>query len=170
MVTPAVANLIREGKTYQLPGVIQTGKKFGMVTLDDSIMDLLRKRWISPIEATTRPWTSRNSCRSCPSRRRSWGSPERRPEKNAMQRHALDRILACMLQAPHGGIGPDFTVGHPTGGGRRPVNPRDNGSDVPAAHPVSDRTIRPALVGADGASRGLGPHGLLRPSPIRWEP
>ena len=51
MVTPAVANLIREGKTYQLPGVIQTGKKFGMVTLDDSIMDLLRKRWISPIEA-----------------------------------------------------------------------------------------------------------------------
>jgi twitching motility protein PilT len=51
MVTPAVANLIREGKTYQLPGVIQTGKKYGMMTLDDSIMDLLRKRWISPIEA-----------------------------------------------------------------------------------------------------------------------
>jgi len=31
--------------------VIQTGKKYGMITLDDSIMDLLRKRWISPVEA-----------------------------------------------------------------------------------------------------------------------
>ena len=50
MVTPAVANLIREGKTYQLPGVIQTGKKFGMITLDDSIMDLLGSAG-SPAEA-----------------------------------------------------------------------------------------------------------------------
>ena len=51
IVTPAVSNLIREGKTFQLPGVIQTGKKYGMITLEDSIMDLLKKRWISPEEA-----------------------------------------------------------------------------------------------------------------------
>jgi twitching motility protein PilT len=51
IVTPAVSNLIREGKTFQLPGVIQTGKKYGMITLEDSIMDLLKKRWISPDEA-----------------------------------------------------------------------------------------------------------------------
>ncbi len=51
IVTPAVSNLIREGKTYQIPGVIQTGKKFGMVTLEDSIMELLKKRWIAPEEA-----------------------------------------------------------------------------------------------------------------------
>ena len=51
IVTPAVSNLIREGKTFQLPGVIQTGKKFGMITLEDSILDLLKKRWISPEEA-----------------------------------------------------------------------------------------------------------------------
>ena len=51
IVTPAVSNLIREGKTFQLPGVIQTGKKYGMFTLEDSIMDLLKKRWISPDEA-----------------------------------------------------------------------------------------------------------------------
>jgi twitching motility protein PilT len=51
IVTPAVSNLIREGKTYQIPGVIQTGKKFGMVTLEDSIMELLKKRWIGPEEA-----------------------------------------------------------------------------------------------------------------------
>jgi twitching motility protein PilT len=51
IVTPAVSNLIREGKTFQLPGVIQTGKKYGMTTLEDSIMELLKKRWISPEEA-----------------------------------------------------------------------------------------------------------------------
>ncbi len=54
IVTPAVSNLIREGKTFQLPGVIQTGKKYGMVTLEDSIMDLLKKKWISPEEAYDR--------------------------------------------------------------------------------------------------------------------
>ncbi len=51
IVTPAVSNLIREGKTFQLPGVIQTGKKYGMITLEDSILEFLKKRWISPEEA-----------------------------------------------------------------------------------------------------------------------
>jgi twitching motility protein PilT len=51
IVTPAVSNLIRESKTFQLPSVIQIGKKHGMVTLEDSIMAYLQKRWISPEEA-----------------------------------------------------------------------------------------------------------------------
>ncbi len=51
VVTSATANLIRESKTFQLPSVIQTGKKFGMQSLDDAILDLLNKRWISPEEA-----------------------------------------------------------------------------------------------------------------------
>ena len=45
--TPAVRNLIREGKTYQIPSAMQTGKKYGMQTLDDAIMELLNKGWIS---------------------------------------------------------------------------------------------------------------------------
>jgi twitching motility protein PilT len=48
---PAVFNLIREGKTFQLPGVIQTGKTHGMITLEESLMDLVKKRWIAPEEA-----------------------------------------------------------------------------------------------------------------------
>jgi twitching motility protein PilT len=36
--TPAVSNLIREGKTYQIPSIIQTGKKDGMVQMDQSIL------------------------------------------------------------------------------------------------------------------------------------
>ena len=51
VATPAVRNLIREGKTYQLPSMIQTGKQYGMQLLDDAIMQLYEKRWISPDEA-----------------------------------------------------------------------------------------------------------------------
>lgn len=51
IATPAVRNLIREGKTFQIPSMIQTGKKYGMQTLDDAIMDLLNKKIISPEEA-----------------------------------------------------------------------------------------------------------------------
>ncbi len=49
--TAAVRNLIREAKTHQLPSMIQTGKKFGMVLLDDSIMDLLNEGMISADDA-----------------------------------------------------------------------------------------------------------------------
>lgn len=51
IATPAVRNLIREGKTYQIPSSMQTGKKYGMQTLDDAIMDLLEKGRIDPDEA-----------------------------------------------------------------------------------------------------------------------
>ena len=54
VVTPAIANLIREAKTYQIPGMLQVGKKYGMQTLDDAIMDLLNKAMISPEEAYSR--------------------------------------------------------------------------------------------------------------------
>jgi twitching motility protein PilT len=49
--TAAVGNLIREGKTVQIPSAIQTGKQYGMQTLDDAIMAVLQKGWISPDEA-----------------------------------------------------------------------------------------------------------------------
>ncbi|MDY6856820.1 MAG: type IV pilus twitching motility protein PilT [Thermodesulfobacteriota bacterium] len=48
---PAARNLIREGKTFQIPTIIQTGKKFGMQTLDDALMVFLEKRWIDADEA-----------------------------------------------------------------------------------------------------------------------
>ena len=49
--TAAVRNLIREAKTHQLPSMIQTGKKYGMMLLDDAIMDLLNKGMISADDA-----------------------------------------------------------------------------------------------------------------------
>ncbi len=51
IATPAARNLIRESKTFQLPSTIQTGKKYGMQLLDDAIMELLNKGWISSIDA-----------------------------------------------------------------------------------------------------------------------
>ena len=40
VVTPAIANLIREGKTFRINSSIQTGRKFGMILLDDSLFNL----------------------------------------------------------------------------------------------------------------------------------
>lgn len=40
VVTPAIANLIRENKSYRIPSSIQTGKKYGMQLLDDALFNL----------------------------------------------------------------------------------------------------------------------------------
>src|SRR5216117_1862333 len=49
--TPAIANLIREGKTFQIPSIMQTSKQIGMVTLNDALLELVEKKEISPDEA-----------------------------------------------------------------------------------------------------------------------
>ncbi len=51
VVDMAIANLVREGKTHQIPGMIQVGKKKGNQPLDDAIMEHLRQTRISPEEA-----------------------------------------------------------------------------------------------------------------------
>jgi twitching motility protein PilT len=51
IATPAVRNLIREGKSHQIPSAIQTGKKYGMQLLDDAIMDLFNKGRITAEDA-----------------------------------------------------------------------------------------------------------------------
>lgn len=50
---PAVANLIREGKAYQIPSVMQTGRSQGMLTFDTSINDLVRAGVVTANEAQT---------------------------------------------------------------------------------------------------------------------
>ena len=49
--TPAVRNLIREGKTYQLPSMIQLGSKDGMQTLHQALADLVKRHLVTPEEA-----------------------------------------------------------------------------------------------------------------------
>jgi twitching motility protein PilT len=54
VVNQAVGNLIREGKTYQIPSIIQTGKKDGMQLMDQALLDLMKSKRITPEEAYTR--------------------------------------------------------------------------------------------------------------------
>lgn len=51
LATPAVRNLIRENKTFQIPSVIQTGKKYGMQSLDDAILEHLLAGRVDPDDA-----------------------------------------------------------------------------------------------------------------------
>ena len=58
VVTPAIANLIREGKTAQIYGAIQTGAKLGMQTLEMALSNLYKESIISFDQAmakTSRP-------------------------------------------------------------------------------------------------------------------
>ena len=51
LTIPAVSNLIREGKTFQIPSVMQTNRKAGMVTLNDALMELVDAKQVEPKEA-----------------------------------------------------------------------------------------------------------------------
>ena len=51
LTIPSIANLIREGKTFQIASVIQTSKRLGMVTLNDALIDLVDAGQVEPKEA-----------------------------------------------------------------------------------------------------------------------
>ncbi len=49
--TPAVSNLIREGKTFQIASAMQTGRRQGMRLLNESLIDLVKRELVDPLEA-----------------------------------------------------------------------------------------------------------------------
>lgn len=49
--TDAIKNLIREGKTEQIPTYMQTGTKYGMQTMDQALQDLIKSRLVSSEDA-----------------------------------------------------------------------------------------------------------------------
>jgi twitching motility protein PilT len=51
IVTPAISNLIREGKTFQIPSAMQTGKQHGMVLLNDALLNLVQKGLVEAKDA-----------------------------------------------------------------------------------------------------------------------
>jgi len=51
IATQPVTNLIREGKTFQIPSIMQVGRAAGMVSLNDSLMELVSKKLVAPEEA-----------------------------------------------------------------------------------------------------------------------
>ncbi len=51
IATPAISNLIREGKTFQIPSIMQVNRAAGMVGLNDALLDLVRGKLVAPDEA-----------------------------------------------------------------------------------------------------------------------
>jgi twitching motility protein PilT len=51
LCTNSVANLIREGKTFQIPSIMQTSRGIGMQTLNDALLDLVKKKLCEPNDA-----------------------------------------------------------------------------------------------------------------------
>jgi twitching motility protein PilT len=51
LCSSGVSNLIREGKTFQIPSVMQTGRGQGMSTLSDALLDLVKRKVVEPREA-----------------------------------------------------------------------------------------------------------------------
>jgi twitching motility protein PilT len=54
VVTSAIANLIREGKTFQIPSMMQTGRGLGMQTISDAMIELVKNGTVEPQEAYDR--------------------------------------------------------------------------------------------------------------------
>jgi twitching motility protein PilT len=51
LVTPSVANIIREGKTFQIPSIMQTGRSLGMTTMNTALLELVRTGTVDAEEA-----------------------------------------------------------------------------------------------------------------------
>lgn len=54
VVTPAISNLIREGKTHQIYSAVETGSKFGMISLDRALVQLVQNGQISMEDAISK--------------------------------------------------------------------------------------------------------------------
>ncbi|WP_306672262.1 type IV pilus twitching motility protein PilT [Geothrix fuzhouensis] len=50
-ISPAIANLIREGKNFQIPSAMQTGRSYGQKLMNDSLVELMKDKKVEPMEA-----------------------------------------------------------------------------------------------------------------------
>ncbi len=74
VATPAVRNLIREGKIYQIYSLMQTGAKFGMVTMDQHLAQLVRQQKITLEAALERCSNEEDLRRLVQSAGNGWGT------------------------------------------------------------------------------------------------
>ncbi|GAB4345027.1 MAG: type IV pilus twitching motility protein PilT [Candidatus Abyssubacteria bacterium] len=51
IATPSIKSMVRDDKTYQIPGYMQAGRKYGMRLLDDHILELLQQGKVDPKHA-----------------------------------------------------------------------------------------------------------------------
>jgi len=51
IASPSISNLIREGKTFQIPSIMQSGKRLGMCLMNDTFLDLVKRQLVRPEDA-----------------------------------------------------------------------------------------------------------------------
>ncbi len=51
IASASISNLIREGKTFQIPSIMQSGKRYGMCMMNDSFLDLVKRNLVKPEDA-----------------------------------------------------------------------------------------------------------------------
>jgi len=51
IASPSISNLIREGKTFQIPSIMQSGKRLGMCLMNDTFLDLAKRQIVRPEDA-----------------------------------------------------------------------------------------------------------------------
>lgn len=51
IASASISNLIREGKTFQIPSIMQSGKRYGMCMMNDSFLDLVKRQLVKPEDA-----------------------------------------------------------------------------------------------------------------------
>ena len=80
---PAIANLIREGKTFQIPSIMQTNRKAGMVTLNDALIELVEKKVVDAERRVCQVGRQDRICRGAQGEAArylvSWGVTRREP-------------------------------------------------------------------------------------------
>jgi twitching motility protein PilT len=74
IVNGAIANLIREGKTFQIPSIMQTGRAQGMITLNDALIDLVKRKVVAPKDALAKS-VARAEMRAMLERLKPGGAP-----------------------------------------------------------------------------------------------
>jgi twitching motility protein PilT len=100
--TPAVSSLIREGKTYQIPSVLQTGKKMGMQTMDQALATLVKAGKVTREAAVACATTEESFDRALQGQQEA--APERRgpvPGEGSMAEKPKDAQM--MARAKMGG-------------------------------------------------------------------
>ncbi len=123
--TPALSNLIRESKTFQIPSVMQTSRKLGMVTLNDALLELVDKGQIEVREAYLRA-----------------------TDKNAIVQGLLSRGHDASFAEGAHSLGNPGAASAPPGRGA-PMS-RPNAAQQPRAAGIGGAPQRPAPAGGSG--------------------
>ena len=90
MMTPAIANLIREGKTYQIASAMQAGEALGMHTMDQHLADLVNAGVITQ-QARWRRRTTPRASSGCSASRRRADSTRAIDRRRRLRRRVLGR-------------------------------------------------------------------------------